>query len=235
MLHLGGAAILGGLGGPAPAQSSPQPAAALPDGVFLPSSDHLGHALMKREPFLNAPAGSQTEFAQPHTGPFRPAFFSASEYEAVLALVRVILGEPARSPAVPEVAAWMDLFLAESAGVREAARALLPSHRTLAAHFYGGGAVEGFEDADPGRICRQGLDWLARECGQRYGASFQALPEKKQTALLGASWQAQAPFLELIKREAIRGFYTSRAGLDDLRYAGNAFYARCPGCEGPSH
>src|SRR5438270_655404 len=41
---------------------------------------------------------------------------------------------------------------------------------------------------------------------------------------------AGTQFFELMKREAIRGFYTSRAGLKELDYRGNAYYARSPGC-----
>ena len=35
---------------------------------------------------------------------------------------------------------------------------------------------------------------------------------------------------KFIKAEAIRGFYTSRMGLKELDYRGNAFYAESPRC-----
>jgi hypothetical protein len=38
-------------------------------------------------------------------------------------------------------------------------------------------------------------------------------------------------FFKLMKSEAIRGFYTSRIGLTELDFKGNAFYARSPGCK----
>jgi len=38
-------------------------------------------------------------------------------------------------------------------------------------------------------------------------------------------------FLELIRNEAIRGYYTSAAGLKELDYKGNTYYPYCPGCE----
>ena len=34
-----------------------------------------------------------------------------------------------------------------------------------------------------------------------------------------------------IRREAVRGYFTSQAGLKELDYKGNAFYGACPGCE----
>jgi hypothetical protein len=38
-------------------------------------------------------------------------------------------------------------------------------------------------------------------------------------------------FFAYLKERVIHGFYTSRAGLDELGYRGNAFYASPPGCE----
>ena len=35
---------------------------------------------------------------------------------------------------------------------------------------------------------------------------------------------------EVLRHETIRGYYTTRAGLRDLNYQGNAFYGACPGC-----
>jgi hypothetical protein len=37
-------------------------------------------------------------------------------------------------------------------------------------------------------------------------------------------------FFELIRREAIRGYFTSAEGLKELDYRGNAYYGECPGC-----
>ena len=34
-----------------------------------------------------------------------------------------------------------------------------------------------------------------------------------------------------VRREAVRGYFTSQAGLKELDYKGNAFYGACPGCE----
>ena len=34
-----------------------------------------------------------------------------------------------------------------------------------------------------------------------------------------------------LRREAIRGYFRSQAGLIELDYKGNAVYGACPGCE----
>jgi hypothetical protein len=39
-------------------------------------------------------------------------------------------------------------------------------------------------------------------------------------------------FFTLIKAEVIRGYYTSKAGLEELNFRGNAFYPVPPGCSG---
>jgi hypothetical protein len=43
-------------------------------------------------------------------------------------------------------------------------------------------------------------------------------------SLLGRCYQ-------FLRRETIRGYFTSQAGLKDLDYKGNAFYGACPGCD----
>ena len=36
---------------------------------------------------------------------------------------------------------------------------------------------------------------------------------------------------DLARHEAIRGYYTSAAGIAELDYKGNTYYPDCPGCE----
>ncbi|MEJ2008361.1 MAG: gluconate 2-dehydrogenase subunit 3 family protein, partial [Acidobacteriota bacterium] len=42
-------------------------------------------------------------------------------------------------------------------------------------------------------------------------------------------------FFRLLKDNIISGFYTSRAGLKELDYKGNRFYAESPGCALPEY
>jgi hypothetical protein len=41
---------------------------------------------------------------------------------------------------------------------------------------------------------------------------------------------AGTKFFAYFKPEVIRGYYTSQAGLHELDFKGNSFYARSPGC-----
>ena len=41
-------------------------------------------------------------------------------------------------------------------------------------------------------------------------------------------------FFEIARTEAVRGYYTTAAGLEELDYKGNAYYADSPGCEAKS-
>lgn len=230
---------------------------ALPPGLYLPSSEHLGHALASDEVFRTIPPGCETDYVQPVSGGFEPAFFSQSEFQAVSCIVALLLGlaseegsrqgladqngspENDRENTVETVAQWIDLRMASAPGVRQAARALAPGHRVLAVHYYGQGAVERLESEEPDKACREGLAWLEHQSRQKYGAEFVRLTEPQQIGILesisGASKtvpgdRAGIQFFELIKAETIRGYYTSPRGLHELNCKGNSFYPQSPGC-----
>src|ERR1700747_2890446 len=84
--------------------------APLPPGVYLPSTDHLGHALMSADRYHPAPPGCPTEYVRPSSGPFEPQFFSSLEFPVVRRLTQLLLGETSDQSAVSqEVAEWIDL------------------------------------------------------------------------------------------------------------------------------
>jgi len=202
-------------------------AAELPPGVYEASRDHLGHALAGHP----LTPGGETELVQVRTGPFRPAFFSGDQYRAILQLTGIILGEPADSPIVQEIAEWIDLTVYEAAAVRTAARNLSPPHRTLAVHFYGVDEVRQLEEFDAQEIVHEGLRWLDTEA-----RGFIALNPEQQLTLVHRISDSTADnpgsrLFSYLKTRVAHGFYTSRAGLDELGYRGNAFYASPPGCE----
>lgn len=220
LMSLGGVPVLTGFAGV-------EGDTGLPPGLYEPSLDHLAHmrALEGRGEF---PAGAETDFVKPETGPYQPAFFSKDEFETITRLVELLLGEPAPKPdTIGEVARWIDLTVSRSAAVRKAALGLAPAHRTLAIHYHGEAAVRELETKDPQTACRDGLEWL--------GPNFKDLGQARQLELLPAMSEARKPFFELLKRETIRGFYTSREGLSELDYKGNSFYTISPGCEHPEH
>ena len=128
------------------------------------------------------------------------------------AILLGLLGEKPDSPIVREVADWVDLTVGESAGVRKAALALTPANRTLAVHNYGAKAVKEIEELDPQTICREGLASFARE------QSIEAISAERPQ------------FFTYLKARVIEGFYTSRAGLEELGRGNPNFYASPPGC-----
>src|SRR5262245_624890 len=93
LLNLGSTIALAGFRGiPGPPKQD-YSAAPLPPGLFQPSLDHLNHAMASEGVFLPAPAGSETEYTRPRTGPFVPQALSAEEFRLVLRLVEILLGE----------------------------------------------------------------------------------------------------------------------------------------------
>ncbi|HSU60225.1 MAG TPA: gluconate 2-dehydrogenase subunit 3 family protein [Bryobacteraceae bacterium] len=194
---------------------------ALPPGLYLPSTDHLGHALMNH--------------GQVQPGP--PQFFSPREFAVIRGMAELILGEEPNAPNAGignAIAAWIDLRVFSSAGARAAANSLDPLHRTLAVAYYGAAAVHELESSDPRKICREGLAWVAER------GDFISLDPHQQITILDSisdarpdkqSENAGTQFFAYVKSEIIKGFYTSRTGLKELDYKGNAFYASSPGCK----
>lgn len=215
----------------------------LPPGVYLASTDHLGHALMASERYHPIAPECPTDYARPRTDPYRPLFFTPIEFKVIGRLVALMLGESDASgenSLCKEVSEWIDLCLAAAATVREAARRISAGHRALAAAYFGADRVNKTETAVPETICREGLAWLASAAASDDGHDFLALPTERQTAIISSisdmrpdpkTNNAGTRFFTWFKPEVIRGFYTSQAGLRELDYKGNSFYARSPGCD----
>jgi len=235
-----------------------QAAAGLPPGLYEPSSDHLGHALSSDSLFHPIPPGGETDYVRPRTGPFEPQFFSPPEFQTVKRIVELMLGEAHERSSTAAtgkdakdgdisaaVAEWIDLRVASAVAVRQAARRLKPDHRALAIAYHGSAApIEKLENFDPQSISATGLEWLAEQSERRHGKAFLDLSEEQQVEVLKeisddrpdtTKENPGTRFFKLIKAEAIRGFYTSRAGLMELDYKGNAFYPESPGCQGRDH
>jgi Gluconate 2-dehydrogenase subunit 3 len=142
-----------------------------------------------------------------------------------------------------DIAEWIDLRLSQAPALREAAERLAPDHRLLAAAFYGSGRVEELQNDDSQKTCRDGLRWLEEQSQQSHQKSFLSIDQGQRLELLRvisddrsdkAQENAGVRFFVWIKGETIRGYYTSQAGLKELDYRGNAFYAESPGCEAAS-
>ncbi len=230
LLQLGGSVVLGGWSGVDVA------AADLPPGVYGPSREHLGHVLAGHV----VEAGGETELFRPRAGSFEPAFFSRNEYQTLLHVVASILGEPPETPVIAEIAEWIDLTTSESNAVRTAALALSSPHRILAIHYYGPEAVRKLEEFDAQSTLREGIAWLDAESSTKYQRKFNSLDNQEQVTMIRSILDTSpnpgvsntgTKFLGYLKHRVIEGFYTSRVGLSELEYKGNAFYASPPGCE----
>jgi hypothetical protein len=237
LLRLGETVALAGISGLVPEASmrifaDEQLHAALPAGVYQPSSDALVHALSHKA--STPPIGSETDYVRPGV-PYQLQFFSPEDFRVVTSFVSNLLGD-AEPNASREAAHWVDLWLHSAAGVRQAARNVDPLHRTLAVAYFGETSVSEIETADPAAVARQGVGALQKFCRERHGNSFADLPTQQQQEVLRAI-SANGPesplqeFYDLVRNQAIRGYYTSAEGLKELDYKGNAYYPYCPGCE----
>jgi Gluconate 2-dehydrogenase subunit 3 len=88
---------------------------------------------------------------------------------------------------------------------------------------------------------RGGLAWLDIECEKRFGTgtTFVAAKPAQRTALLDAiAWPAKATsdvrpgvaFFNRFRDMTASGFYTTRMGIDDVKYMGNVVRASWDGC-----
>jgi hypothetical protein len=247
LLHLGGTAILMGFQGvPVAGQGGGTAVsvlgetAQLPPGLYEPSEDHMTHALTSDDRFYPIPAGSETDFVRPPSGPLQPQFFSPAEFQVVKRLVASVLGESEGSSeagaTISEVAEWIDLEVFNSAAVREAALNLSPQHCAIAVAYHGEKAVKVLETQEPQKVWREGLEWISKESNHRWGKAFLDAPEASQAEMLKSlngrqeAENAGTRLFVLLKNQVVHGFYTSQRGLKELDYKGNAFYAACPGC-----
>ena len=207
----------------------------LPEGVYAPSTDHLSHALMSSGRFHAISAECPTEYVQPPAGPFQTRFFSQSEYAVVRRLIQILLGETS----IEELGEWVDLRVSVSDEVRAAAARLNPLHRSLVVACHGKARAKQEATENLGRLCHEGLAWISAAAQSKYSQPFLSIGTNEQIAIVqsisddrpdGQTENAGSRFFTYLKAETIRGFYTSQAGLKELDFKGNAYYARSPGC-----
>jgi hypothetical protein len=86
---------------------------------------------------------------------------------------------------------------------------------------------------------RGGLAWLDRECRGRFSKPFVECAGGERTAVLDdIAWPEKArpemgpgaAFFSLFRDLVASGFWSSRMGVEDLRYTGNTFVAEWKGC-----
>ena len=141
--------------------------------------------------------------------PFRPAFFTAHEWETVRVLVDLIIPRDLRSGSATEagVPEFMDFILADQPGRQDAMRG--------------------------------GLAWLDLHCNRRFDKSFVGCTDtERRQALDDIAWPARARpehshgvrFFATFRDLTASGFWTSKMGIEDLGYQGNVYLSGWDGC-----
>jgi hypothetical protein len=92
------------------------------------------------------------------------------------------------------------------------------------------------ETVDSQAIVRTGLKLLDQQSRERFGHDFLGLAANAETDLVReiSRTPPDSPLGRcylFLRRETIRGYFTSQAGLIELDYKGNSVYGVCPGCE----
>ena len=141
--------------------------------------------------------------------PFVPKFFTASEYKLVRTLVDIIIPKDERSGSASDVGVpeFMDFMMIDQ-----------PTRQVA---------------------MRGGLAWLDVECQERFDKIFVGCSEAERTAVLDdIAWPAKAEpeyahgvaFFNSFRDLTAGGFWSTKAGIEDLRYMGNRSVARWSGC-----
>jgi gluconate 2-dehydrogenase subunit 3-like protein len=141
--------------------------------------------------------------------PYEPKHFTAHEWDTVRLLVDLIIPKDERSGSATDagVPEFMDFMLGD--------------------------------DPDLEIPIRGGLAWLDHECDDRYGTTFLSASEAGRGAVLGdIAWPKRAKpehaagvaFFNSFRDLTASGFFSSRMGVQDLRYIGNSFLAEWKGC-----
>ncbi len=141
--------------------------------------------------------------------PYEPKNFTAHEWETVRLLVDIILPKDERSGSATDagVPEFMDFMLGD--------------------------------DPDLQTPVRGGLAWLDHECDDRHGKTFVASSDAERRAVLDdIAWPKRAKpehaagvaFFNRFRDFTASGFFSSRIGVQDLRYIGNTFVSEWKGC-----
>src|SRR6266446_1711978 len=151
------------------------------------------------------------EKAAAPAGKYTPKYFSAPQYATLIALCDFIIPKDEKSGGAVEAGApeFIDLLTSEN-----------PEYQLK----LGGG-----------------LFWLDGFCTDRHANVFvECTPEQKKEVLdliafrknakLDSSLSQGVAFFAFLRRLTCDGFYTSKIGIADLQYIGNATLSEFPGC-----
>jgi gluconate 2-dehydrogenase subunit 3-like protein len=141
--------------------------------------------------------------------PYEPKQFTPHEWETVRLLVDIILPKDERSGSATDagVPEFMDFMLGD--------------------------------DPDLQTPIRGGLAWLDRECDDRFYKTFVSASDAERTAVLeDIAWPRKAKpehsagvaFFNSFRDFTASGFFSSKLGVEDIRYLGNTFVMEWNGC-----
>ena len=153
---------------------------------------------------------------------FRPRFFTAAEYATLRVLVDDIIPRDERSGSATDagVPPYIDFLMADEtpAGLRQA-------------------------PTSSQNLLRGGLRWLDVECARRFdGRKYaQCTAAQRHQVLDDIAWPKKAKpghshgvaFFTRVRDLTASGFFSSKLGVQDLRYTGNAFQTAWTGCPAP--
>jgi hypothetical protein len=147
---------------------------------------------------------------------YTPQFFTAHEYATARELADIIIPRDERSGSASEagVLEFMDFMMVDPQ--------IAPSDRE-----------------ERQTAMRGGLAWLDLECGDRFGKTFLECSAGERTSVIDdIAWPKKAEpehkpgaaFFSEFRDLTASGFWSSRQGVEDLRYQGNTFVAEWKGC-----
>jgi hypothetical protein len=147
--------------------------------------------------------------AQAAAAAYQPKFFTAHEWDTVRVLVNIIIPKDERSGSATDagVPEFMDFIVMDQ-----------PPRQTA---------------------MRGGLAWIDRECTNRFDKTFLDCDDAQRAAVLDdIAWPQRAKpelshgveFFSSFRDLTANGFWTSRMGLEDLKYIGNTFVPEWVGC-----
>jgi gluconate 2-dehydrogenase subunit 3-like protein len=195
-------------------------AAAVPVlGTFEANEEHL---LRARE------AAEAAVLAEVQGAQFTPKFFTSHEYQTVRVLVDYIIPRDERSGSATDagVPQYMDFVLADQTPP--------PGPPNPTRRFYVAPTAAQIN-------IRGGLAWLDTECGRRFGVGKTFLTSsdaQRRQVLDDIAWPAKAKpemshgvaFFNRMRDMTGAGFFSSKMGVQDLRYMGNMTMAKWEGC-----
>jgi hypothetical protein len=172
----------------------------------------LGLAVMSGAFGCTADGVEKAARARQGAEPFTRKFFTDDEWSTVRTLVDMVIPRDARSGSATDagVPEFMDVILTEF--------------------------------PDSGTSMRAGLTWLDGETRRRFAKPFHQGTEAERKALLDdIAWPKRAraelkqgvDFFKQFRNLTASGFWSSRMGVEDLKYIGNVFNPGWNGCPAP--